>query len=319
MTEIIQAEPLSIPDTPSLRYLPEGPMALKDHVVSWVGIQHGADSLIGSLNVLDLKNMKNESYELPGRPGFAFPTTENDLFVIGCERSLGLFHLQDHSWKVLCEGVDQAVQNTIINDGWAVGDQLIFGTKDLEFATQKAGLYLYHGSTGQLKQLRADQICSNGKAILTDQENNAHLLDIDSPTRKLVSYPIDLVKGQLGEAKVVIDFEGDPAVPDGAVLTPDGTGVVVSMFRPEAAAYGETRLYDLQTGELRVVWQTNGSPQNTCPAFVRVDGDLKLLITTAVENMSEEDQQQCPNAGRLFLADTHLDDPGHDLTTRFQL
>lgn len=319
MTEIIKAEPLDVPDSISLRYLPEGPMALGDHKISWVGIQHGSDSTNGSLNVLDLDTMTNQSYDLPGRPGFAFPTTNPDTFIVGCERTLGLFCLSDRSWKVLCEGVDEGVDNTIINDGWVIGDQIIFGTKDLEFATQKAGLYLYHGSNRQLQQLRNDQICSNGKAILTDPAGNTHLLDIDSPTRKIVNYPISLADGQLGPAKVVIDFDGDPAVPDGAILTPDGNGIIVSMFRPEVAESGETRHYDLESGELITVWQTSGSPQNTCPALTRVDGKLKLLITTAVEHMSEEAQEQCPNAGKLFLADTNLEDTGDELTARFQL
>ncbi|MGC6443745.1 MAG: SMP-30/gluconolactonase/LRE family protein [Rubripirellula sp.] len=319
MTEIIQAEPLTVPDSDALRYLPEGPMALDDGQVSWVGIQHGSASTHGSLNLLDLKNMTNQSFELPGRPGFAFPTNRDNVFVVGCERSLGLFDLTDQSWEVICDGVDQAVDNTIINDGWAFGNRLIFGTKDLEFATKKAGLYLYQGSNGNLIQLRSDQICSNGKALLTDQDGQHQLLDIDSPTRQLVRYSIDMNSGELGQAEVVIDFTGDPAVPDGAVLTPDGSGIVIAMFRPEVAECGETRLYDLASGELKTVWQTAGSPQNTCPAFVRIDGTLRLLITTAVEHMSSADQEQCPNAGQLFLAEANIADPGNDLTTRFML
>ena len=112
-------------------------MALSDSLVSWVGIQHGSESTVGSLNLLDLKTNANQSFELPGRPGFAFPTSKENLFVVGCERSLGLFDLNDGSWNVLIDGVDAGVDNTIINDGWAIGSQLIFGTKDLEFATKK--------------------------------------------------------------------------------------------------------------------------------------------------------------------------------------
>ena len=67
MTEIIKAEPLDVPDSISLRYLPEGPMVLGNHKISWVGIQHGSDSTNGSLNVLDLDTMTNQSYDLPGR------------------------------------------------------------------------------------------------------------------------------------------------------------------------------------------------------------------------------------------------------------
>jgi hypothetical protein len=76
-------------------------------------------------------------------------------------------------------------------------------------------------------------------------------------------------------------------------------------------------LYDLATGELKCTWQTVGSPQNTCPALVRVGGDLKLLITTAVDNMTSEDQLKCPNAGRLFLADIEIDDLGGPLSDCF--
>ncbi len=164
------------------------------------------------------------------------------------------------------------------------------------------------GITDQkLIQLRDDQICSNGKSIIEGSDGGLYLLDIDSPTRQVVRYPIDLAAGSLGVAEVVIDFEGDPGVPDGAIVTPDQTGIIVSIFRPEVAEFGETRLYDLVSGELQCTWQTPGSPQNTCPALIPHAGRLKLLITTAVEHMSQEDQQRCPNAGRLFVGETDFE------------
>lgn len=317
MTEIRQARPLQQPDTDALRYLPEGPIPLDDGLLSWVGIQHGSHATHGSLNLLDLHRQTNQSHDLPGRPGFAFPCTREHTFVVGCERTLGLFDVSNGSWQPFCEGIDASVDNTIINDGLVVDNNLIFGTKDLQFATKKAGLYLYRGRDQQLIQLRDDQICSNGKAWLRSDDGTCRLLDIDSPTRQLVSYEIDIAAGRLGPATVVIDFAGDPAVPDGAILTPDGSGVIVAMFRPEVASHGETRLYDLASGELRCVWQTPGSPQNTCPALVRLDGKLTLVITTAVEHMSDEAKAQCPHAGRIFLGDVDLADHGEPLAARF--
>jgi len=318
MPEIRQATPLSVPDTDALRFLPEGPIPLADSRFSWVGIQHGHDATEGSLNLYDIAKDQNESYDLPGRPGFAIPCNSTDTFVVGCERSLGIYKTSDHSWRPFCEGIDADVDNTIINDGMAHEDNLIFGTKDLEFATKKAGLYLYRGSDGKLIRLRDDQICSNGKAIIADGDGLT-LIDIDSPTRQIVRYRIDIAAGTLSEAEVVIDFAGDRAVPDGAILTPDQLGIIVSMFCPEVADHGETRLYDRSTGELQCVWQTPGSPQNTCPALVRHDGAIKLIITTAVENMSQSDQQKCPNAGQLFIADTDIVDDGKPLAMPYQL
>jgi hypothetical protein len=47
--------------------------------------------------------------------------------------------------------------------------------------------------------------------------------------------------------------------------------------------------------------------------LVRHDGALKLIITTAVEHMSVADQKACPNAGKIFIADTDFADDGGPL------
>lgn len=317
MPDIRTARPLPVPQTNALRFLPEGPIPLGESRFSWVGIQHGLDAANGSLNIYDISSEQNESFDLPGRPGFAIPCQNEGSFVIGCERSLGIFNTADRSWQPFCNGIDEDVDNTIINDGIAYENNLIFGTKDLEFATKKAGLYLHRGSDGKLIRLRDDQLCSNGKSIIADGDRLT-LIDIDSPTRQIVRYQIDIVSGTLSEAEVVIDFAGDPAVPDGAILTPDQSGIIVSMFRPEVADHGQTRWYDRISGQLQCVWQTPGSPQNTCPALVRQDGAIKLVITTAVEHMTATDQQQCPNAGRLFIGDTDFVDDGKPLALRYR-
>ncbi|SMP49933.1 Sugar lactone lactonase YvrE [Neorhodopirellula lusitana] len=307
--------PLNVPNTDSLRFLPEGPIPLqKEGWLSWVGIQHGGESRHGSINLLDLATQQNQSFDLPGRPGFAFACSSKDdsglptRFVAGVERALGIFDIRDGSWAPFCEGVDASVSNTIINDGVAHEGNLIFGTKDLAFAEKKAGLYLYRQSDQQLICLRDDQICSNGKMIRTDTAGNLKLVDIDSPTRLIVQYDLDIEAGTLGPAEVLVDLTDDPGVPDGAILTPDGDGIIVSIFLPEVSEFGQTRLYDLATGELRCVWRTPGSPQNTCPALVPQGGKVQLVITTAVENMSEADRAQCPSAGQLFLAETDFKD-----------
>lgn len=306
MVEVIEAVPLNVPDSDALRFLPEGPYQIGQGNFSWVGIQHGSDAKHGSLNRYNFATGENVSIDLPGRPGFAFPCQAANRFVVGCERTLGFFDVSTGDWEPFCEGIDQDVTNTIINDGLAIDDNLIFGTKDLEFATKKAGLYLYRGRDQKLIRLRDDQICSNGKAIINDN-GTLSLIDIDSPTRQVVRYPLDIENGTLGEPTVVLDLTTDPAVPDGAILTPDGTGLIVAMFLPDPAAFGETRLYNLASGECQKVWRTPLSPQNTCPALVQYDGTLKLVITTAVENMAQADQAVCTNAGKLFVAESGLE------------
>ncbi len=84
------------------------------------------------------------------------------------------------------------------------------------------------------------------------------------------------------------------------------------MFNPWVEPQGETRLYDFDSGALICTWVTAGAPQNTCPALVRHDGKLKLVITTAVENLSIENQAKCPTSGYLFVGETDI--PGFPIT-----
>ncbi|MEZ6086884.1 MAG: SMP-30/gluconolactonase/LRE family protein [Pirellulaceae bacterium] len=305
----LTASVLYQPAEKTLRFLPEGPYSIGASKFSWVAIQLGADAKQGSLNVFDIENGNNRTHVLPGRPGFAFPCDDGHSFVIGCERTLGIFHPADMTWAPFCEGIDEGAQGTIINDGVVFGSNLIFGTKDLEFKTKKAGLYLWRGADRKLIALRNDQICSNGKAVV-QEEGKTFLLDIDSPTKKIVRYPLDIDAGTLGDAEVVIDMTNEGGVPDGAIVSPDGKSVIVSSYNPEPAPFGETRRYELASGELMAVWRTPGSPQNTCPALVEHGGKVYLVITTAVEHMPEDRQEDAPQAGSLFWAETDFENSG---------
>jgi sugar lactone lactonase YvrE len=307
MTITINASVFMRPESSELRFLPEGPYPLGDNRFSWVAIQHGSNAKCGSLNIYDGKLQKSTSYLLPGRPGFAFPTNRDGTFVVGCERTLGLFSILDGSWKALASNIDSHCENTIINDGVTWDGNLIFGCKDLEFKTKKAGLYLYRGYDQKLIQLRKDQVCSNGKVILKDGGKTI-LFDIDSPTRRVVSYEVDLEAGRLTEPKVVLDLTSDPAVPDGMIITPDSKSLIISMFNPNPAPYGETRQYRLSDGQLEKVFKLDQSPQNTCPQLVRFNDKVHLVITTAVENMSALQQAQAANAGCLFHTETDWSD-----------
>ena len=291
------------PENDQLSFLPEGPIDCGNGRFSWVAIQHGAHKGIGSLNVFDLSTSENSTYNLHARPGFAFPTNRDQTFVIGAERSVGLFNLNDSSWEVICDGVDSSVDNTIINDGVAFDEGLIFGTKDLQFKDKKAGLYLWRKSDQQLVQLRSDQICSNGKIILGDGDQRT-LLDIDTPTKQVVEYTLDISSGSLSEPRVAIDLQDTDDFPDGMVLTPDGASVIIAFYNPNEAVCGEARQYGIASGQIEAIWRTDKSPQVTCPLLIEHEGRVKLVLTTAVEHMPAEKRQRYPNAGCLFMGDT---------------
>lgn len=304
MSTTTVCEVLFRPETDDLRFLPEGPYTNPAGGFSWVGIQHGADATFGSLNLLSASG-ENTTHVLPGRPGFAFPTSLPGVFVCGVERQLGLFSTADGSWTVLADGIDREVENTIINDGIVCGENLIFGCKDLEFATKKAGLYLYRGADGSLIQMRHDQLCSNGKAMI--DRDGPQLIDIDSPTKTVTLTPLDPNTGTLGEPRVIVDVTAEDIFPDGLILTPDGQSVIIAFYDPGDPDAGVARQYGIASGEIEHVWSCPQSPRVTCPQLVEHDGRIRLLLTTAVEGMEEERLRQHVNAGCLFIGDTEFD------------
>ena len=143
--------------------------------------------------------------------------------------------------------------------------------------------------------------------MLRSSDGGLTLLDIDSPTRTVVSYQVDVQSGTLSDPKVCVDLTSDPAVPDGMILTPDEKSVIISMYNPNPAAHGETRQYRLSDGALETVWMTQGSPQNTCPQLIQANGKVHLVITTALEFMPEARRSASPEAGTLFCSSTNWD------------
>lgn len=300
---IIDAEVLFRPDSPELRFLPEGPCSLGSGRFSWVAIQHGAASTVGSINVFDVASGSNQSWLLPGRPGFAFPTDQPGVFVAGVEREVGLFDTTSGRWTPFVEQVDTQVSNTIINDAVVYDGNLIFGCKELEFRTPKAGLYLWRRRDHQLLQLRSDQICSNGKAIISTSDGLV-LFDIDSCTKRIVRCRIDLEAGTVTDEQTVVDLTAEPVFPDGMILTPDEKSLIVALYDPGDPEAGQARQYSLEDGSLQRIWRCPGSPRVTCPQLLEHDGSVWLVLTTAVEHMPDDQQARHPSAGSLFIART---------------
>lgn len=308
--QVTECDVLYRPDSAAVRFLPEGPCHLADDRISFVGIQHGAESRIGSINVLNLTDGACRTARLPGRPGFAFPTDREGLFVAGVERELGFFDMEGGHWRPFADGIDSSVDGTIINDGVVFDDNLIFGCKELTFSTPKAGLYLWRRSDQSLLRLRDDQICSNGKAVVRDADGGLTLFDIDSPTRLITRCSLDIAAGTVGPAETVVDLRSDEAVPDGMILTPDHRSLIVAFYDPGDAVDGVARQYSVATGEVEQEWRCPGSPRVTCPQLVRSGGRIRLVLTTAIEHMSAEQQARCAHAGCLFIGDTPFETIG---------
>lgn len=312
------AQLLYEPETEALRYLPEGPHVLRnaprtDPMAAWVAIQHGPEASAGSINLLNLKTLRNESFTMPGRPGFFVETTEPGVLLVGLDRRLVYFDIA--STRVHETGIvvtdDQRV---IINDGLAVEGGVVFGTKHLGFCEPVAALYFYDAITKRVRTLMDQQVCSNGKHLIRYAEGQVAdgllLLDIDSQPKKISRYRIDAGMQRVLSRSVVESRGFAPGFPDGMRPAPNPTGrmedesVVVAFYNPEPATDGLVQQIRVADGAVLCEWVVPGAPRVTCPEFVEMDGEVKLLLTTAVEGMPEDLRKMTPGSGALYIADT---------------
>lgn len=309
----ITANPYFEPAAEELRFLPEGPRLLRNHPeggvrLGWVAIQHAVDAKSGSINVLDLASGRNTSFPLPGRPGFFAETTKPGVVLVGLERRLAFFDLVtgvlDESGPVVT--TDERV---IINDGLAVDTGVLFGTKHLEFNQPIAALYFYDYATRIVRTVIGKQLCSNGKFFRRDADG-ATLIDIDSIPKTITRYRFDSKLESLLSRSLVTPPDSLPGYPDGLRPAPanaeggEGESVIVAFYNPEPVADGVAQQLRLTDGKVLCEWLIPGAPRVTCPEFVFLDGEVKIVFTTAIEGMPAESRRLAPASGTLFIAST---------------
>jgi sugar lactone lactonase YvrE len=300
-----------MPASEDLRFLPEGPRVLRNYhergaKLGWVAIQHGPGVKHGSLNVLDLESRTNVSWPLNGRPGFFAETTEKGVVLVGFEHQMAYFDLRTGARGETVARID-ADAGAIVNDGLAVDGGVLFGTKDLEFKRPIAALYFFDWATGEVRTILEGQTCSNGKFLRRDS-SGATLIDIDTAPKRIGRYRLDAKLERVLEAGLVKAPESLPAFPDGLRPAPDGNSVIVAFYNADAVSDGLAQQIRLSDGAVVFEWIVPGSPRVTCPEFVKLDGKVKLLFTTAVEGMPDEIRTLAPGAGWLYVADTEFEE-----------
>jgi sugar lactone lactonase YvrE len=295
------------------RFLLEGPRlvpvpANRDGgLLFWVNIQTAPDATKGSIHSWSWSSPDARCIKQPSRPGFLLPIYNQFRLLVGREKELGLLHHITQSWQTLATIPDDNPR-TIINDAEIVpgGKAIVFGTKDTLFNEAIGHLYLYTVNDNRVSVLVEKQVCSNGKVFASD-ERGLILFDIDTPTRQVARYRLDVKTRTATPEGVALDLTKHIGFPDGMCDCGDGT-VIVAFYNPEFAPAGRAVRFDLTTGKTLEEWTTPGSPRVTCPLLVKRPEGVKLILTTATEGMPADMRAKCPTAGCLFIADTQLAD-----------
>ena len=150
------------------------------------------------------------------------------------------------------------------------------------------------------------QICSNGK-FFQPGEDGPTIIDIDSDPKTITRYRFDRDFTKPAESSLVVEPESMEAFPDGLRPTADGSSIVVAFYDSRAIDKGLAQEIRLSDGTILTEWTVPGSPRVTCPEFVKLEGKVCVIFTTAVEGMDEETRALAPAAGTLFYAETPFD------------
>lgn len=301
------------PPDESDRFLPEGPrwVTVGDKpALVWVNIQTAPDTTDGDIHIHfpGTDGSGDAGVGCPGRPGFLLPADEPNQALVGTTKDLHMVDLAESTWSEAFATIDDENPRTIINDGEVVpgGKAVVFGTKDTKFDADAklANLYLYTVDDNVVSLLVDKQVCSNGKVFATD-DRGLILYDIDTPTRKVVRYRLDVAARTATPDGTALDLANEPGFPDGMCDCGDGT-VIVAFYNPDPVEAGRAVRYNLATGEALEEWLTPGSPRVTCPLLVQRPSGVKLLLTTCDEGMPAENRAKAPNAGCIFIADTEF-------------
>lgn len=132
---------------------------------------------------------------------------------------------------------------------------------------------------------------SNGIAWSLD---NKTLYHIDSPTHKIKAYKFEAASGNIQFERIAVRIPEEMGTPDGMCMDQKGNLWV--------AHYGGFGVYcwNPESGDL-VAEIKLPVPNVTSCAFGGEGGDL-LLITTARENLSDEELNKYPESGSVFTA-----------------
>jgi sugar lactone lactonase YvrE len=266
--------------------LAEGPYWKADwNAFLWVDIEHG------TLFSYSFSDKHLRTWHFPHR--LTVVLEEGNHFVLALDGKLARFDPATEKLDWLLEV--ESDPNLRCNDGACdPAGRIWIGTMGLDFRAGAGSLYCV--DRGWKLEKKLDNITiSNGLAWSRDRKS---LYYIDSPTRIVRAFDFNPDTGQIAYRKDAVVVPDSLGTPDGMCMDEDGMLWV--------AHYGGSGVYrwNPENGELLDKIPVD-APHVTSCAFGGPDGK-QLLITTARENMTQDQLDQFPHSGGVFLAEVPI-------------
>lgn len=232
-----------------------------------------------------------KTYELPGWVTAVAPIEDRSLgWIVAVDQSL--YQLDESGeYKELASPEAHQAPEVRMNDGTAdPWGQFWIGSMAFSAETGRGSLYRFHESSGAQVALHSVTI-SNGIGWSNDLRTMYY---VDSGPGTVYAFDVD-EHGSISQQRVFLQFDVErEGTPDGLCMDSEG-----ALWLAVWGGY-EVRRYSPDGEQLARVQISTAQP--SCCALGGANGTT-LYITTAREDMSEEQLAQEADAGRLFSVD----------------
>ena len=232
-----------------------------------------------------------EAFDVPGRVGFAWPTSGGD-WLIGQDALSARWSPERGAPEVVLD-VEPSDAGVRLNDGACdPTGRLYAGTMHLDAAAQVGALFRFDATGGSLQAERVVRGVTISNGLAWD-ESRQTMYYIDTPTRRIDAFDWDADSGEILNRRPVV--ARDHGVPDGLCIVRDGALWV--------AMWGGSRVAKVDPIAGREV----GSIPLPCAHVTSCcfgGGALdRLWITTARVGLDAISLEAQPRAGGVFVAD----------------
>jgi len=254
------------------------------------GILYWVDIEGKQLHLFDPQNKKDRSFPTPSRIGTVVPQNK-DIAIVALEDGIYKLNTNNGALELLSD-VEAKVTENRFNDGKCdPNGNLWVGSMDLE--QKKAGAKLYKVEASGRTTVMLDKVTISNGIVWTKDKKTMYY--IDTPTRKIRAFDFNPENSTISNERVAVQVSESLGYPDGMAIDVNDN-LWVGMWNGNSVL-----CFDPKKG---TVIDKIDVPAHNVTSCAFGGKDLNLLyITTARVDMTDEEKEQFPLAGSLFVAE----------------